>query len=65
MTETENNTEAVEDITFLEDVSDYCWTETAEAVEEMVTDLAQQDEDDRFAEYMAAEFETDLSGWFK
>ncbi len=65
MTETENNTEAVEDITFLEDVSDYCWTETSQAIEEMVAELAQQDEDDRYAEYMAPIFETDLSGWFK
>lgn len=66
MTETENNTEAVEETaSFLEDVPDYSWTETAEAIEDMVLEMAQQDEDDRFADYMAVEFETDLPGWFK
>lgn len=66
MTETENNTEAVEETaSFLEDVPDYSWTESPEAIEAMVTELAQQDEDDRFAEYMAPIFEEDLSGWFK
>ena len=42
MTETENNPSTVEDINFLEDVSDYCWTETLEAIEAMVNDIAVQ-----------------------
>ena len=55
-----------EDPGFLEEIPAYNWTQTTEALEEMLLELAEEEEERQWVEYMAPLFEElDQPCWYK
>jgi L-rhamnose mutarotase len=51
---------------FLEEIQEYSWTQTESAIEEMLLELAEEEEERQWVEYMAPLFEElDQPSWYK